>query len=89
MRWVQSGEYDRIQRGEYRRRGDDDKNVREEAGDAMEFYADRFRALFRELGDNVTSIGSQVGDASQQLADWLRSRTGGGGGGEGGGNGQD
>ena len=86
MRWVQSGEYDRIQRGEYRRRGDDDKNVREEAGDAMEFYADRFRALFRELGDNVTNLGSQVGDASQQLADWLRSALGGGGGG---GNGQD
>ena len=43
MRWVQSGEYDRIMRGEYRRRGDE-TNVREEAGDAMEFYAERFRA---------------------------------------------
>jgi Zn-dependent protease with chaperone function len=73
MSWVQSGEYDRIIRGEYRRRGDD-KNVREEAGDAMEFYAERFRSLFREIGDNVTSLGSQVGDASQQLADWLRTR---------------
>ena len=83
MRWVQSGEYDRIQRGEYRRRGDD-HNVREEAGDAMEFYSERFRALFRELGDNVSNLGSQVSDAGQQLADWLRSRSGGGGG-----NGQD
>ena len=46
MRWVQSGEYDRIIRGEYRRRGDD-TDVREEAGDAMEFYAERFRSLFR------------------------------------------
>ena len=73
MRWVQSGEYDRIIRGEYRRRGDD-KDVREEAGDAMEFYADRFRALFRELGENVTTLGSQVGDVSQQVADWLRTR---------------
>jgi Zn-dependent protease with chaperone function len=73
MSWVQSGEYDRIIRGEYRRRGDD-KNVREEAGDAMEFYAERFRSLFREIGENVTSLGSQVGDASQQLADWLRTR---------------
>ena len=45
----------------------------------MEFYAERFRALFRELGDNVTNLGSQVGDASQQLADWLRNRGGGGG----------
>ncbi len=77
MRWVQSGEYDRIQRGEYRRRGDE-TNVREEAGEAMEFYAERFRALFRELGENVTNLGTQVGDASQQVADWLRNRGGSG-----------
>ena len=73
MTWVQSGEYDRIVRGEYRRRGDA-ADVREEASDAMEFYAERFRAMFRELGDNVTSLGSQVGDVSQQAADWLRNR---------------
>jgi hypothetical protein len=76
MKWVQGGEYDRIVRGEYRRRGDE-TNVREEAGDAMEFYANRFRSLFREIGENVTSLGSQVGDVSQQVADWLRTRGGG------------
>ena len=79
MKWVQSGEYDRIVRGEYRRRGDD-RDVREEAGEAMQFYAERFRTLFREIGDNVTSLGSQIGDASQQVADWLRKRGGGDGG---------
>ncbi|HET9105175.1 MAG TPA: M48 family metallopeptidase [Solirubrobacteraceae bacterium] len=73
MRWVQGGEYDRILRGEYRRRGEE-TDVREEAGEAMEFYAERFRALFRELGENVTNLGSQVGDVSQQVADWLRQR---------------
>jgi len=73
MRWVQSGEYDRIQRGEYRRR-DEETDVREEAGDAFEFYAERFRALFRELGENVTSLGEQVGSVSNQVADWLRKR---------------
>jgi Zn-dependent protease with chaperone function len=73
MRWVQSGEYDRIIRGEYRRRGEH-APVREEASDAMEFYAERFRAMFRELGENVTSIGNQMGEASQQLADWIRKR---------------
>ncbi len=78
MKWIQSGEYDRILRGEYRKRGDD-KNVREEAGDAMEFYAERFRSLFKEIGDNVTTLGSQVGDMSQQVADWLRSRSAGAG----------
>ncbi|MGH2890822.1 MAG: M48 family metallopeptidase [Solirubrobacteraceae bacterium] len=74
MRWVQSGEYDRIARGEYRRRGDE-TNVREEASDAMEFYAERFRSLFKEIGDNVASLGSQMGDASHQFADWLRNRS--------------
>jgi Zn-dependent protease with chaperone function len=73
MRWVQSGEYDRIQRGEYRKR-DDETDVREEAGDAFEFYAERFRALFRELGENVTSLGDQMGSVSSQVADWLRKR---------------
>jgi len=73
MRWVQSGEYDRIVRGEYRRRGDETK-VREEASEAMEFYAERFRSMFRELGENVTSLGSQMGDMSQQVADWIRNR---------------
>jgi Zn-dependent protease with chaperone function len=68
MKWVQGGEYDRIIRG--------DRDVREEAGDAAEFYAQRFRAMFREIGENVTNLGSQVGDASQQLADWLRNRGG-------------
>ena len=73
MRWVQGGEYDRIIRGEYRRRSEE-THVREEASEAMEFYAERFRAMFRELGDNVTTLGNQVGDASQQLADWIRKR---------------
>ena len=40
----------------------------------MEFYSERFRAMFRELGENVTSIGNQMGDASQQVADWIRKR---------------
>ncbi len=77
MRWVQSGEYDRIVRGEYRTR-DQASDVREEAGDAMEFYAARFRALFAEAGDNLTNLGSQMGDLSQQLADWVRTRGPGG-----------
>ncbi len=78
MSWIRSGGYDRIIRGEYRRRGDT-RDVREEAGDAMDYYAERFRSLFREVGDNVTTLGSQVGDVSQQVSDWLRSRAGGSG----------
>jgi len=84
MKWVQSGEYDRIIRGEYRTR-DQDANVREEAGDAVEFYAERFRTIFREIGENLNKAGSQVGGMAEQLADWLRTRGGGPSGGFGGG----
>jgi Zn-dependent protease with chaperone function len=78
MKWVQSGEYDRIIAGDYIRR-DDERHVREEAGDAMEFYAERFRRMFQEVGENVTKIGSQVGGVAEQMADWLRGRGGGSG----------
>lgn len=77
MRWVRSGEYDRIARGEYRRR-DEQSDVREEAGEAMEFYAERFRAAFREAGDNITKAGGQLGGVADQVADWLRTRGSGG-----------
>jgi Zn-dependent protease with chaperone function len=73
MKWVQSGEYDRIIRGDYIKRGEEPP-VREEAGDAMEFYAERFRAVFRDIGENVTKVGTQVGGAAEQVADWLRGR---------------
>ena len=76
MRWVQSGEYDRIQRGEYRTR-DQDAPVREEAGDAVDFYAERFREIFREMGENITALGSQVSGVAEQMADWIRTRGGG------------
>jgi Zn-dependent protease with chaperone function len=80
MRWVQSGEYDRIQRGEYRKRSDP-VDVREEAGDAFDFYSERFRGMFSEMGDSITNLGTQVGNASSQVADWLRNRNSGNGGG--------
>ena len=73
MRWVQTGEYDRIIRGEYRTR-DEEADVRAEAGDAFEFYAERFRVIFAEFGENVSNLGQQVGGVADQVADWFRSR---------------
>jgi Zn-dependent protease with chaperone function len=73
MRWVQSGEYDRIVRGEYIRRGEEPP-VRAEAGDAVDYYRERFKAFFRELSDNVASVGSQFDDVGQKIADWVRGR---------------
>jgi Zn-dependent protease with chaperone function len=86
MRWVQSGDYDRIQRGEYIKRGEEPP-VSEEASKAMDFYAERFRSLFKDIGDNVTKLGNQVGGVAEQLADWIRARGGGSGGGSGSGSG--
>jgi Zn-dependent protease with chaperone function len=75
MKWVQGGEYDRIVRGEYRKR-DEKADAREEAGSAFEFYAERFRTIFREVGDNVTELGSRIGGMTEQVADWIRKRGG-------------
>jgi Zn-dependent protease with chaperone function len=80
MTWVQSGDYDRIARGEYIKRGEEPP-VREEASDAMNFYAERFRSIFKDLGDNVAKIGNQVGGMAEQAAEWIRNRGSGGSGG--------
>jgi Zn-dependent protease with chaperone function len=66
MEWVRSGDYDRIVGGEYARRGEEPP-VREEAGEAMTHYAERFRKVFNEAGE-------AVGQATDQLAEWLRRR---------------
>ena len=71
MKWVRSGEYDRVMAGEYRRRGDANQ-PRNEAGDAAEFYAERFRNLFREVGEGVNKAGDKVSDAADRLAGWIR-----------------
>src|SRR5215203_306392 len=47
--WVRSGEYDRIVKGEYPTR-DQQADARKEAGEAVEFYKERFRKIFNEFG---------------------------------------
>jgi len=64
MQWVSSGAYDRIVGGEYITR-DEPQRPREEAGDAVAHYAERFRDTFRDLGDSINEAG-------QQLSEWLR-----------------
>jgi hypothetical protein len=73
MRWVRSGDYDRVLRGEYVRRGDP-IDPRAEAGDAVDHYAERFRILFKEAGAGVTGAGDRVADAAEKVGDWLRDR---------------
>jgi Zn-dependent protease with chaperone function len=62
--WVQEGEYDRMVRGDYMRRGEE-PSAREEADSAGTFYADR-------IGSAIQSAGSSVGEVGQQLGDWLK-----------------
>lgn len=75
MAWVKAGEYDRIQRGEYRTRDQSD-DVRKEAGDAVEYYTERFRAIFNEAAENLSNLSQQFGEKGQQFADWVRNRSG-------------
>jgi hypothetical protein len=75
MRWVQSGEYDRIMGGAYVRRGQE-RGARDEATDAFAFYSERFRGFFRDASDTVSKVGDQLGDATGKLADWMRGTLG-------------
>jgi Zn-dependent protease with chaperone function len=64
QKWVRSGEYDRIVRGDYPKRGED-VDARAHASDAVEYYSDRFRTIFRETGENVAAAG-------ERFSEWLR-----------------
>jgi Zn-dependent protease with chaperone function len=73
MKWVRSGAYDRIMNGEYIRRGDP-LDVKAEAGEAVDHYAERFRAIFRDAGARVAGVGDKVADAAGKASEWLRDR---------------
>jgi Zn-dependent protease with chaperone function len=72
MKWVRSGEYDRVS-GEYVRRGTR-ADARQEAGDATEYYADKFRTIFKEGSEGVGKVGDKAGEAADKLSDWLKQR---------------
>jgi len=71
--WVREGDYDRMVRGDYLRRGEE-PSVSEEAESAGAFYADRIAEAFQAAGSSISDVG-------QQLGDWLK-RTRGSGDGE-------
>jgi Zn-dependent protease with chaperone function len=62
--WVHEGEYDRMARGDYLRRGEE-PSAREEAETTIPLYADR-------IGSAIQSAGSSVAEMGQQLGDWLK-----------------
>ena len=72
MRWVQSGEYDRIVAGEYPTR-DQAADARKEAGDAAEHYKERFRTIFKDVGaERVNDAQEKARDTAGKVQDWLR-----------------
>jgi Zn-dependent protease with chaperone function len=71
MKWVRSGDYDRLMNGEYPKRTDP-VDPRAEAGDAVDHYAERFRELFRDAGAGVANAGDKVAGAAEKVSDWLR-----------------
>ena len=71
MKWVRSGEYDRIVGGEFRTRGRR-ADARAEAGAAFEFYVERFRGLFKDAGAGMDRAGDRVTEAAEKLGEWLR-----------------
>jgi Zn-dependent protease with chaperone function len=73
MKWVRSGDYDRIMNGEYRRRGTR-ADAREEAAEASEYYSEKFKTIFKEAGEGVSKAGDRASDAADKLSDWLRSK---------------
>jgi Zn-dependent protease with chaperone function len=73
MKWVRSGEYDRIVDGEYVRRGDP-VSPRAEAKDAADHYEERFRGFFKDVDAGVAKANEKVGDAAEKLTEWLRER---------------
>jgi len=73
MKWVRSGDFDRAINGEFVPRGDP-VDPRSQAGDAADFYAERFRGFFKDASVSVDKAGDKVGDAAEKLGDWLRDR---------------
>ena len=73
MEWVRSGEYDRIMRGEYVRRGDP-VSPRAEASDAADHYAERFRGFFKDAEAGIDKATEKVGETADKITDWLRDR---------------
>jgi Zn-dependent protease with chaperone function len=71
MRWIHSGEYDRVLGGQYPRR-DQAGDPRAYAGEAAEHYAERFRSFFRDASGQLERSGDRLSEAAERLADWLR-----------------
>jgi Zn-dependent protease with chaperone function len=67
MKWVRSGDYDRIIGGTYPRR-DDPVDPREQAGEAYTHYRERFKSILRDAGEGVASASERL---AERFDEWL------------------
>ena len=65
MRWVDSGEFDRIRSGDYVRLGNE-ADVGKATGEAVAHYGERFRDIASAAGESVSKV-------SNKLQSWLQS----------------
>jgi Zn-dependent protease with chaperone function len=72
QRWVEGGDYDRILRGEYPRRGaaDEQRPLAEDLGAAGKYYADQARDVVDKVGD----VAKKAADAFSSALKGSRSR---------------
>jgi Zn-dependent protease with chaperone function len=59
--WVREGDYDRMVRGDYLRRGEE-ASAREEAEAAGAFYGERISGAIQQAGSSIADVGKQLGD---------------------------
>lgn len=57
--WIEAGEYDRIIRGEYQRRGDSDPSYQEDLAEAARSYAEGAKGMI----DQMTGAARRMGEA--------------------------
>ncbi len=60
--WIEAGEYDRILRGEYRRRGDAYEPWREDVADAARAYREDAQDLARQFGEALRSAREKLSE---------------------------
>jgi Zn-dependent protease with chaperone function len=58
VRWVESGEFDRIRSGQYTRRGEE-AGALSATSDAVTHYSNSFRDIFNSAGESVAKAGSK------------------------------
>ena len=58
--WIESGEYDRILRGDYARRGEPDHGYQEDLREAADAYAKGARDIFDQMAGAVRSVGDSI-----------------------------